>query len=510
MNSTWPLRTDRAETKQAFNFLMDYDRFNSRDKDKEDIMVLEQLFLNTDGFALSLDHQQPLFISRKVGADPQLCFTVANVPPYNVNDHDAAYLDIKFKVFASKNVRAVTDYVVHDSGVMPKVTAVPDESVFRHPTWFLWEMNHYETQHGVDMFLNETVQHGFTAEHSQLSLDFWESDYGNYTFAKGRYPKPDDMLTNLTGHNFAVGVPFYGPFLNVDHKTAETEKLFVKNSKGKVSNIVDFSNPAAAKLYHDRLTALLGPKKLDIIQLFPHFTIGSDFVVSDPVAQKYPSILTTRYLEEVVKLGKKIVISEFAFNSQHLPVFTRLTNNYRESYGQQLREIVADTLSVSLAGYSFVIPYSAGGFFSGFKPSEEEFIRMVQAITFMPAMSFTRKPWQYTDKTVNLTKALLKLHAEHVPTIIDLAKKRLTTGSPIIRPLWYLTPDDVKTYAINDQFLLGDDILVAPVLTVGQRERSVYFPAGTWTDQHGKAYTGPSEAKVQAPLEELPYFKRKH
>lgn len=135
---------------------------------------------------------------------------------------------------------------------------------------------------------------------------------------------------------------------------------------------------------------------------------------------------------------------------------------------------------------------------------------MVQAITLMPAMSFTRRPWRYSEKTVNLTKGLLRLHAEHVPTILELAKRRLSTGSPIVRPLWYLSPEDAKTYTINDQFLLGDDILVAPVLTIGQRERTVYFPAGTWLDQHGKSFTGPSEAKVSAPLEELPYFNRKH
>lgn len=181
-----------------------------------------------------------------------------------------------------------------------------------------------------------------------------------------------------------------------------------------------------------------------------------------------------------------------------------------EPYGQQLKEVVADSLSVSIAGYSFIIPYSAGGFYSGFAPSDEEFIRMVQAITLMPAMSFTRRPWRFSEKTVGLTKACLALHGEHVPTIVELAKRRLSTGAPIIRPLWYLSPDDAKTYAIADQFLLGDDILVAPVLTVGVRERPVYFPAGTWLDQHGKSYTGPAQFTVSAPLEELPYFKRKH
>ncbi len=49
---------------------------------------------------------------------------------------------------------------------------------------------------------------------------------------------------------------------------------------------------------------------------------------------------------------------------------------------------------------------------------------------------------------------------------------------------------------------------MAPVVTLGAKERSVYLTVGTWVDQHGKSYTGPAKFKVLAPLEELPYFKK--
>ena len=95
-------------------------------------------------------------------------------------------------------------------------------------------------------------------------------------------------------------------------------------------------------------------------------------------------------------------------------------------------------------------------------------------------------------------------------TLIDLAKRVVSHGEPIIRPMWYAAPDDARTFTISNQFMFGDDIMVAPVLEQGHRERNVYFPHGTWIDQHGKQFTGPSVAKVLAPLEELPYFKRKY
>jgi len=128
----------------------------------------------------------------------------------------------------------------------------------------------------------------------------------------------------------------------------------------------------------------------------------------------------------------------------------------------------------------------------------------------MPSMAFTKRPWIYSDQVVKLAHKFINLHLEHAATIVALAKNRVATGQPIVRPLWYSTPDDAKTYTIGDQFMLGDDILVAPVLKVGQLEREVYFPVGTWIDQHGKEWAGPAEFKIAAPLEELPYFKRKH
>ena len=109
-----------------------------------------------------------------------------------------------------------------------------------------------------------------------------------------------------------------------------------------------------------------------------------------------------------------------------------------------------------------------------------------------------------------IAKKYVDLHVEHAPTLIALAKRVVSHGEPIIRPMWYAAPEDARTFTIADQFMVGDEIMVAPVLEQGQRERSVYFPPGTWIDQHGKQFTGPSVAKVLAPLEELPYFKRKH
>jgi len=145
------------------------------------------------------------------------------------------------------------------------------------------------------------------------------------------------------------------------------------------------------------------------------------------------------------------------------------------------------------------------------KPHEELYIRWVQAVALMPAMSFLHTPWSYQNQSVlQITKKFVDLHLEHSPTLIELAKRRVATGEPIIRPLWYVAPNDPETYNIGDQFLVGNDILVAPVLKMEQRERRLYLPEGEWVDQMGVKYCGESWVNVEAPLDELPYFKRVH
>jgi alpha-D-xyloside xylohydrolase len=79
-----------------------------------------------------------------------------------------------------------------------------------------------------------------------------------------------------------------------------------------------------------------------------------------------------------------------------------------------------------------------------------------------------------------------------------------------MRPLFFDFPDDQRAVATDDQFMFGPDLLVAPVLYEGDRERLVYLPkSSTWTDAWtGKACTSGSEIKAAAPLERIPLYLR--
>ena len=102
------------------------------------------------------------------------------------------------------------------------------------------------------------------------------------------------------------------------------------------------------------------------------------------------------------------------------------------------------------------------------------------------------------------------MRAERVkPYIVALDAEVTTTGAPTMRPLWYEFPNDAKSYGVEDQYMLGPNLLVAPVYTQGATSRSVYFPAGTWKHFFDKSVVvGPSTKTIDAPLENFPVYER--
>jgi alpha-glucosidase (family GH31 glycosyl hydrolase) len=91
-----------------------------------------------------------------------------------------------------------------------------------------------------------------------------------------------------------------------------------------------------------------------------------------------------------------------------------------------------------------------------------------------------------------------------------MAKNVTTTGEPVIRPVFWLAPHDHRALVCDDQFLVGNKLLVAPVVHEAKRERAIYLPPGTWKDYWSDAvYEGPTILeKYPAPLDILPVFTR--
>ena len=81
-----------------------------------------------------------------------------------------------------------------------------------------------------------------------------------------------------------------------------------------------------------------------------------------------------------------------------------------------------------------------------------------------------------------ICKKAFRLHERYGDLFIDLAHHAVETGDPILRPLWWSNVDDQIALSIDDEFMVGDRILVAPVLEAGKKARNIYLPKGKWKD----------------------------
>ena len=135
---------------------------------------------------------------------------------------------------------------------------------------------------------------------------------------------------------------------------------------------------------------------------------------------------------------------------------------------------------------------------------------LLQVNTFLPFVQFSVGPWVYNSSIAAICRKFMDIRRNYTSTLISLARESTRTGAPIVRPLWWLAPTDLVALTTDSQFLLGDDLLVAPVLEQGSRSRDVYLPAGTWRDEtRGGSYVGPQWLRgYRADLHVLPYFQR--
>ncbi|MBJ7348499.1 MAG: glycoside hydrolase family 31 protein [Thermoleophilaceae bacterium] len=166
--------------------------------------------------------------------------------------------------------------------------------------------------------------------------------------------------------------------------------------------------------------------------------------------------------------------------------------------------------TTDIGGYTDFVPGGSG------QPTAELFTRWSQWAALSPyfrvhnsGLFGVKMPWSYDPVTLMRFKAAAQLHTRSLPLMRSLWTSALATGIPPVRPLWLQFPAESGAARIDQQWMLGSDVLVAPVVTQGSINRSVYFPTGCWRDTRtGAQFNGPTTATVSASLDTLPYFFR--
>ncbi|HEX7957453.1 MAG TPA: TIM-barrel domain-containing protein, partial [Pyrinomonadaceae bacterium] len=126
------------------------------------------------------------------------------------------------------------------------------------------------------------------------------------------------------------------------------------------------------------------------------------------------------------------------------------------------------------------------------------------------AGSKPHEPYSFGEEFTPINRASVELRYRLLPYLYTLFHEHAETGAPVMRPLWFEYPNDSRTYTVEDEYLVGRDLLVAPVVRESATKRGVYFPFGDdWVDWWtGRRYEGGKDAEVEAPLDRLPLFVR--
>jgi alpha-glucosidase (family GH31 glycosyl hydrolase) len=381
------------------------------------------------------------------------------------------------------------------------------------PDWVFepWiSRNSYLSEYDIDHVIDKMEAHGLKA--SAVVLEAWAESLQNFRFEQGRYPKPKEWITKLHERGYHV-VCWETPSLWDSASTyldAKTNDFLVLKPDGSELRVdwlenavkIDFRKESARKWWqklHEPLIAL----GVDGFK-----TDGGERMPDPWFHNLHPYYYQSAVLDAFQAQGK--VGMTFA-RSGTAPCAgdAAFWGGDQSSSWNDFPRVVRAGLSAALSGFPYW-GHDIGGY-SG-TPTKNLYIRWLELGAFSPIMQLhgttAREPWYYDDETVRIVKYYFDLRWALRDYILAAAKRAREDGVPMWRPLLYEFPDDPATYNTDDEFFLGDDLLVAPVLTEFG-ERKIYLPHGEWVDVWTKEkITGPKTFTVQPKLAEIPAFVR--
>ena len=405
---------------------------------------------------------------------------------------------------------------------------MPDELLFSAPQYNTWiELTYNQNQEDVLKYARAIIDNGFPPGVLMID-DTWQEDYGLWDFHPGRFPDPVKMMDELHQLGFKVML-WICPFVSADQALVVREImkgkgfLLVREEEGDTwekartpaavswwngqSALLDFTNPAAVEWFNGQMDRLMEQYGVDGFKLDAGDTrfYGPELLSMKPATPNDQCELFARF-------GLRVPLNEYraCWKMAGQPLAQRLRD---KSHGwDDLQMLIPHMITEGLVGYTFSCPDMIGGgeytsFLDLDSYDQGVVVRSAQCHALMPMMQFSVAPWRILDQPhLDAIKKAVAVRMEFTPLIMELARGSAMTGEPIMANLEYHFPgqglEDVK-----DQFMLGDALMVAPMVGAGST-REVVLPGGRWVDDTGRKYRGGKSYTIEVPLDRLPYFRK--
>ena len=326
----------------------------------------------------------------------------------------------------------------------------------------------------------------------------WQCDY---KFSENRFQNPQQMLKDLRSQGFHVclwQLPYFTPKNRYFSELIEKD-MYVKNGNGELPYedvVLDFSNPETVKWYQDKLAGLLNIGVSAIKVDFGEAAPLNGIYASGKSGWYEHNLYPVRYDMAVSEITKKLHNENIMWaraawaGSQRYPLHW---GGDAATTNTGLLGTLRAGLSFGLSGFSFW-SHDMGGFVKS--TPEDLYCRW---IPFGFLTSHTRahgapptEPLLYDSKRVqDVFRKSAEMKYRLMPYVYAQAKECTEKGLPMLRALFVEFPDDPGAWKVDDEYLFGSQILVAPLLEFGMTGRTVYLPEGKWIDyQTEKVYEG--------------------
>lgn len=444
--------------------------------------------------------------------------------------------ELRFYFFAGPTVQAVLKQYTSLTGRMP----LPP----------MWALGFHQSRWGYD---SEAVFRKLAQEFRKRRLPcdalYFDIDYMDgyrcFTWDRTRFPLLPTLLSDLESEGFKA-VAIIDPGIKTDtnyivYQTGLREDVFLKYPDGKPvtapvwpgnCHFPDFSRAQTRAWWAEQIPTLTQAGFAGIWNdmnepsaiTLQRGTTLPDYVVHDwdgagqthsagghNVYGMLMSRATREGLQKQHPEKRPFVITRASYAGAQRYTSTWTGDN--ASTWEHLRLSISMVLNAGLSGMAFTGP-DVGGFMGN--PDGELFTRWMQMGSLLPyfrvhTMTGTnpQEPWSYGEPYEGIVRKYLELRYRLLPYLYSTFAQCAQDGTPMVRPLFMSDPTDPELRERDDAFMLGDVILVAPVLEPGATERELYLPRGVWYEYDtGKLIDGSRTVTISAPLERMPIYIR--